>query len=392
MSETATRGATPESAQAAAVIPAEAPAAPASSLQQSQADIMKQIAEAKTPAAIRALTEKLRPAMEQTLRTGTPPEAPKPEEVAKPTAETAPEAETPAEETPETPTAEETLEAAAEEPAATDQPETDPEAEGPLSIPTAKQLRARLNDDDKVGRLAMSLKQRNRDWTLEQSIQAARERLGIKPEGAKAEPDAPAPNAHLPQTVDAVDAMVAQLRAERKKHYTELKFEEGSDITDKIEGLMLHRIELERNAERSQAKQAQAYDAGFTASQAKAAELYDFTTKPDSAGAKRMMEIESDLEANDDPLFHSPDKPLKIAQMVAAELGIAPKRKGAPAAPAKAAAPAVAPAAKKQVLPTGGSRTTAPAVNQQPAIIPKIQAVRSIGDLRKLNKELGIPY
>ena len=60
--------------------------------------------------------------------------------------------------------------------------------------------------------------------------------------------------------------------------------------------------------------------------------------------------------------------------MVAAELNIAPKKKGA-AAPAKPAATVTPtqPALKKGILPTGTSRTTVP-VATQPAIDAKIKA------------------
>ncbi len=156
---------------------------------------------------------------------------------------------------------------------------------------------------------------------------------------------------------------------------------------------MSHAIKLEREGERQQVEAASAYNQRFTASESRATELYAFAGDPESDGAKRMVEIEADLKANGDPLYHSPDKPLRIAQMVAAELKIAPRRKGAPAAPAKAAAPANGtPPPKKQMLPAGGSRTTPPPVIQKPAVISMAEAAKNPAEWRKVRQQLGLSH
>jgi hypothetical protein len=69
------------------------------------------------------------------------------------------------------------------------------------------------------------------------------------------------------------------------------------------------------------------YNRRFTASEAKATELYAFASRADSEGGKRMLEIEAELKAKNDPLYFSPDKPLIIARMVAREMRIAPRTK-----------------------------------------------------------------
>jgi hypothetical protein len=76
--------------------------------------------------------------------------------------------------------------------------------------------------------------------------------------------------------------------------------------------------------------EAAAYNAAFSASEAKANALYPFTSDLSSAGAKRMIEIDNALSANGDPLFADPNKPLIVAQMVAKELRIAPQPKANP--------------------------------------------------------------
>lgn len=291
--------------------------------------------------------------------------------------------------TPETPTEEPAQ--TEPEPAKTEpeEPDEDTLLDGPVTPSQAKKLRLRLPETDKVGRLAAAYLQRNRDWSLEQAMDAARNQLGVKTQPAREE-SAAEPKSNLPETPDAVDAAIKQLRADRKKANAELRFEDVSDMSDKLEDLLQHRVVLERRAERQQLESERSYETKFTASEAKATELYDFASKPDSEGGKRMKEIEADLEANGDPLFHDPDKPLRIAQMVARELSIAPRRKGA-TAPVKAAPSATPmPGPKKGIVPSGASRTTPVPVNAQPAVISEVQKARNPYELKKALKQFGI--
>lgn len=385
------RGA-PESKVAAA----EAPAS--SSLQQPQ-DLNSNISKANSPAELRALTAQLMPGMKKAVDEARR----KPEGDGKPTADTAPDlaAAVAAEEKTVTPATEETAEETTEETAAggEDTPEgggeeTEDEGgggEGPITPINGKRAHLRLPpESDKVGRLALSIIKRNQDITMEEAIERARTQLGVKPKDTATA--TPAPKSDLPETVEAVDSQIDQLDAAREQAMVTVNFEEVAKIDRQLRKLDRHRVELERQAERQQVEKAASYDTAFSSSEKQAVKLYDFADKPESPGGKRMAEIDADLEANGDPLFHSPDKPLRIAQMVAAELKIAPRRPGKPAAPATAAAPANGvPAAKKQVLPGGGSRTTPPPVNQPPAIDAKIKSVKSINDLRNLRKEMGLP-
>lgn len=218
---------------------------------------------------------------------------------------------------------------------------------------------------------------------MKQAMDAAAKQLGIEPESAPAAIPAPAAKNDLPATVEGVDSSVEALQAERLKALSELRFEDVGKIDVGIRKLDLHRMKLERDADKHQQAQAVEYDRKFDSSVTQSHALYDFASNPDSEGGKRMVEIEQALKETNDPLYDSPDKPLKIAQMVATELNIAPRRKGAPA---KAAAPA-APAQKKQVLP-GGS--TAPAAAKPPAIDAKIQQANTPHALRQIVAEMGI--
>jgi len=373
--------------------PEAAPAAPSSSLT-AQQEFEKSVREAKSPAELRAATEKMRnfnkaPVNADSKQAAAATEEGKPAE-AKKADETPAAEETPAEPATEEPAPD--AEAPAE-PAEETEAEEDEEADGPIEPTTSKKPRFRLSEDDQVGRLAAAYKQRNRDWTLEQALVAAKKQLGIKTE---AEPPAaadtkPKPNADLPQSVDEVDSATARLEEERTKATTDLRFEDVDKIDRQLRRLDRHRGDLVRQGEQQRVQEQVKYDSTFDASHSQAAELYEFVGDPKSPGYARMLEIEASMKATNDPTYYDPDKPRIIAQMVGRELRIAPKKKGAPA-PAKAAAPAApaAPAAKKGILPSGGSRTTPAAPAAKPADTAKFEGIRSMADLRKVQKELGI--
>lgn len=386
MAETSAASGTPSPSSS----PAAAPAVASSST--SQTEINAKVREAKTPADLRALTEQLRKAPISTAPVQQ--KAPVPE--ATPAVEATP-AEAPAE-----PAAEAEVQPEGEQPAADteatpeegqDQAAAEPEGEepedggdGPITPVSGKRAHLRLPENDQVGRLAAALMKRNRDMPMAEAVAKASEQLGIQkaPESKQAAEDPQTPK--LPRTVKEVDALMEQKLADLKKAMSDIRQEDAADIQAELMKLMMHRSNVERSADRESTQAETKYHADYTASETKAVDLYPFAADPKSPGGKRMIEIERALEQNGDPLFHSPGKPLKIAQMVAAELNIAPRSK---TPPVKAAAP-VAPAPKKGVLPTGSSRTVPPAANQPPAIDAQIKAVKNSYELRKLLSTLGV--
>lgn len=346
-----------------------------------QDNFSSDVGKANTPAALRDLMRNLpkvakpaEPKPTPAPKAGEPPAEKVPAEETTPPEEATPELETP-------PTKAETE----------NDDELSDEDFGPVTPSSAKKLRLRLPETDKVGRLAAAFLQRNRDWTLEQATDAARSQLGIKPEPKGDTPAAAPqkPKSDLPDSIEGVDHAVDLLEGERTKAITELRFEDVDKIDRQLRRLDRHRSTVEREADQREAQEASAYDSAFTSSEARAVDLYDFASKPESEGGKRMLEIEGILRANGDPLYSSPDKPLRIAQMVAAELRIAPKRKGAaPVVPAKPTQ--TAPSPKKQVLPGGSSSTTPASSNPHGEINAKISKVNSVHGLRELSKSLGL--
>ncbi len=271
-----------------------------------------------------------------------------------------------------------------------DAPDADDEdeGEGPISPITGKRTHLRFKEDDKVGRLAASFMKRNKDLGMEEAVERAKNQLGIKPKAAEATPETTTPKSDLPTSVEAVDKELERIESEREKALVDLRFEDVAKYDKSMRQLDRHRFTLERDGERNLAKQESDYNAAYSASETKAVDLYEFVGKPDSDGFKRMAEIDAALKENNDPLYASPDKPLRVAQMVAAELKIAPKRKGAPVAPVKAAAPVVTPAPKKQILPGGGSRTTPQTVNPTTAVADSVSKITNVHELRNFLKPL----
>ncbi len=369
------------------------PAAPAASSSTVQKDFNSRVTEAKTPADIRRLTQEM---VASSPKPGSQPkpavQAPAPEPAAveaTPAAEPEPTTPETSEETPaaDAPAPEQT------EPEATLAADAEPEAEddggdGPVTPVSGKRAHLRLAEDDQVGRLAAALMKRNRDLPMREAVAKAEAQLGIKPAAAPAaSPETPA-EPTLPATPEEVQTVIAQQLVAYKKAMSEVRFEDAADIQAKILELQGHRTTLERRAEQEQVKAAQKYDADFDASLAKAVDLYPFATDQASSGFKRMAQIDAVLKQNGDPLYHRADKPLKLAQMVAAELNIAPRNKNA--APAKpAAAPVANGAPKKGVVPSGGARTTPPATNQ-PAVDPGVAGIKNMTDLRAQLKRFGV--
>jgi len=368
---------------ATSVTPAAAPAEASSSTVQLDQQPLR------TPLDLRRAIEQMK------ANTPKPGSQPKPA-VPAPVAEAPAVEATPAEAAAETPT-EETPEVVGDTEPAETPPEADAEpeteddgGEGPVNPLTGKRAHLRLNENDEVGRLALAFQKRNRDWDLLSCVEAAKKQLGINaPQEAQAPAAAEDPKmAALPKTVAEVDSATTQLLADYKKAMQEVRFEDAADMQEKLMKLTLHRSTLERRAEHEQTVALAKYHADFDAANAKAVDLYPFAADPASPGYKRMVQLDAQFKRDEDPLYHAPNKPLKLAQMVAAELNIAPRNKNA--APAQKAAAAVTPPApKKGVVPSGSSRTTPPAQNQ-PAVDPGVSGIKTMTDLRAQLKRFGV--
>jgi hypothetical protein len=261
---------------------------------------------------------------------------------------------------------------------------------------------------------------------MKQAVLAAERALSLptdeKPEadGAGAKPgDKPAETPALkakaedeiPAELTALDAEIAQTRAQRKAAMADVDMARAADLDDKLDELREKRFTalaaheraktqraLEEQKRVDQEKQEAAaaearYKQEFDAAGAKAAELYPFVADVKSPLRARMKEIDKALQENDDPLFHDPKKPLRIAQMVAAEAGIAPK----PTTAKKQQAPAAAkpPISTKPVgeksrppIASGDSRTKT-GRTEFAALEKKISSLKTPEQLNAFMEDLG---
>ena len=249
--------------------------------------------------------------------------------------------------------------------------------------------RIRLTNFSKVEKLALQLKRDDPKLSLAQAETRAKAALGIKDEEVSTETKSTTTPV---QTVASVDAKIAELRVLRTKASKEdLDFAEVDRLTNEIEALSEQKHVLRSQEAKKASDEQKAYDATYDASQKKAAGLYDFVMQPDSAGFKRMAEIDQQLEEGKDPLFNDPEKSVLIAQMVAKELLIAPKSAKAPAAKAAVVAkPAAAAGQAKGVPPvaSGASRTSTSST-QVGKIDEEIKGLRTPEDLEKFFKKYG---
>ena len=226
-----------------------------------------------------------------------------------------------------------------------------------------------------VDKLALWLKEQNPDWTLEQSVKAAQAAHGKSEESA-------APQAEQPTSpnLEQLEARRAELKAARKQARTELNFEELEAIEEELEDLTENLMPAARQAEQAATS---ALTQQFEQSGQQVRDLYPEATNADSALYKRMEEIDADLEANDDPLFLSPDKPLRIAQMAARELNIAPKAKAGPAARPQAARQ------PHMTAPLKPSAVRAAAPNPTNQIQDEISAIRTPEQYEAMRRKLA---
>jgi hypothetical protein len=134
----------------------------------------------------------------------------------------------------------------------------------------------------------------------------------------------------LPDTLKDAEALLVDLRAQRKQAFAkDLDFERAAELDERIEALRDHLGTLKNAEAAARQDQEAAWEQTLAEAKTKAVALYPDAAQPTSALVKRMVEIDAALKETGNDLFYSPEKPLKLAQMAANELGIAPRAGGA---------------------------------------------------------------
>lgn len=220
---------------------------------------------------------------------------------------------------------------------------------------------------------AYQIKAGNKFMGIEECLaQAKKEASG---ESASSPTPANAPQSSVSQdalskSIDSIDAQIAALDAEDEKASTvEFDTAKSYQARKQIEALKRQRDKIQRDAtqlDRESAQQQvvarQNYEATFAKSTAKALELYEFTSKPDSPEMKYLNELDAEMKANGDPLYFDADKPRILTQMTARKFNLPPRFKSS-AVPAKpsvtrpaSSAPPLAPAASRSSASSPQSR------------------------------------
>jgi hypothetical protein len=186
--------------------------------------------------------------------------------------------------------------------------------------------RLRVGSWPEEERKALLLRQRNPDMSLAEALERVR--------GNDTQKSSNQESNQLPSP-EEIQTQIAALKTERAEAKRNFDADKELELEDKIEAARntLERIRIE--AARAQQAEASRFEQTVESSKGKAVDLYPDVTDANSALVQKMMEIDAMLKDSDNPMFFSPDKPLKVAQMAANELGIAPRNPNAkqPASP-----------------------------------------------------------
>lgn len=202
-------------------------------------------------------------------------------------------------------------EAPQETPEAPSQEQENPTVLGEDRLPE----RLRVGNWPEEERKALLLRQRNPDLSLAEAL----ERVRVPADQGQVIQD----EREIP-SLEATQEKIVELKALRKAAFTNIELDKVPDLDEQIE-------EAQKTIEEIKVAQARAYEeetARFNAdvdnSKARAVEYYPDVTDANSPLVTKMLEIDQVLKETGNPLFYSANKPEKLAQMAANELGIPP--------------------------------------------------------------------
>ena len=216
---------------------------------------------------------------------------------------------------------------------------------------------------DPIDATVAALRAANPNLTLKAALTLAEQALGT-PETVEKVEDTPPP--------PAVTDLRAELKALKAQH---LKMTREYAEDSEFETVEARILEIENDLipaahDYEQQRQVQIAQT-FEEHANRAVELYPDAAKEGSPLYNRMADIHDALEATGNPLVNAPDKALKIAQMAANELNIAPKTKQAPA-PVKTGTRSPAPMTRP--IADAHSRTSAPRQSRVEQVIESIDS------------------
>jgi len=268
-----------------------------------------------------------------------------------------------------------------------DGPEAD--AEPPVETPAAtdqppkKEFRPRLNgikdpQTQEAILLVSSLAAEGKPITLAEAERRIALKYGAElPAAAGEQPAAPAetPEEYAKRTPEEIareaaslKEQIASLKEQRKQAIRDLDPDKQIEIEDKIDLLRDEHAILESQTQKAELTAQQEFDRKVDESHQQAAGIYPVMVDENHAIHAKATEIWANLEKTRNPLIHDENAPLRVYQMAANDLGIAPSDPGTVPAqtlsPKAGAKPPSTPATPKpQAVPVSAVRRPTPGVN-----------------------------
>lgn len=235
-------------------------------------------------------------------------------------------------------------------------------------------------------------------FSLKECLDRVEAKYGKQPAAPAAQPDPNALDPNLPQSLHDLDKLkrenakaIREKRTEIAKAETELRYDDKLALIEELNSLETKNETLDDYAPRLASHEEarnQKFTQDYTSSANRAVELYPDAQVKGTAFYNRMAEIDALLRDTNDPRYHSQDKPLLIAQMVAKEQDVAPKGKGvAKATPTAPQPPVIAPAGNLPAhlappVASGSARTTTPLVSSADAAIAAVRTPEQLENLK----------
>lgn len=212
-----------------------------------------------------------------------------------------------------------------------------------------KNFRVSVKGRDEVTAKAIALIAHNPDMTIEEAVSRIKGQSEPTPQ---ATPAAPAPSAG--QTLAEIVARQDVLQEELLTAYAEMDFEKVGKL--QVEGLDLAEKKLFASQDHKTAEAAAkaAAEADWDRYNDQAAGLYPDAATEGSALHAEMQSIFHAMEDAKDPLLDRPESTLRIAQMAALRLGVAPVTTQLVPPPTPSAVPAPKPGAPTRFVPMDG--------------------------------------
>jgi len=267
----------------------------------------------------------------------------------------------------------------------------DPETEVNPDIPLEEANlpeRVRIGNWTEIERKAILLRQRNPDMSLAEALSR------VSPQQETAIESAPSPI--LPSEQEVADRIM-ELKAAKKDALANVELDKLYDIDEQIEAAKDQISNIRVQKAQEQVQENARFENTVSTSKTRAVDLYPDVTKAESPLVQKMIEIDNRLKDSENPLYYSAEKPLKVAQMAANELGIPPRDpRQQPSSSKATTSPQRTPAAPANGRPTtppiapANARTSRPS----PAVVngsfdDLLSKAESMDDLIAIASKLG---